>query len=271
MDFDIAMKKIKLTRIPLKKSLLIIPLMMMVFSFLIVTNSCKSPLEVDALRDKDTIFDPNNKPALIKFEPNILDFDMVFPNDESDLEFIIENISKSDVLINQFTHKNSNSTFNLAEEFQPFTLKTSAPDKSKKLKMIFSSSQSGTFIDTVFVNNFQKTILILKAKVPDIYGRDLLFDNTTKGGISGKVLRIFNESQDSVTIAEFSITENQNIFFEEPKIQLPLIIPPKSSINIVVNFNPSEAKTYDSEIRIKVKTDGIVDEIIKLSGTGTNQ
>ncbi len=252
------------------KSILVFQLVWIVSLLLIFSSSCKSPLDVDAIRDKDTIYDPNNKPAEIRFIPELLDFDIVFPDDESEMEFSIENISKDDVLVNQISTKSINSSYKLASEFTPFTLGTSSSNKFKSISMKFSNSKTGIFFDTISVNDFKKPTLILKATVPDVYGRDLVFDNTTKGGISGKVLRIFNETDDSVTISQFSIIENQTVFFEEPKIQLPLTIAGKSSVNIVINFNPAEAKNYKSEIRIKVLTNGIVDEIIKLSGTGVN-
>ena len=234
--------------------------------FLLFLNlfSCKSPLDIDAIRDKDTVFDPNNSPAVIKVIPDNIDFGMVLPNDSMELFFEIENLTKNEVNITKIVFK-QNINFNINKITLPIKLEKLS--KSDKQTIQFRADSAGYYFDTLIFNDYKKPYLFLKAKVPHVYARDLNFEDTKVGGISGKVLRIYNDGSDKATISAIEILENKNIFFNE-SINLPLEILPKSFSNIVINFNPAQSILYKSKIKLSVNSKGIVDDIIELNGNG---
>lgn len=233
-------------------------------SVIIIINSCKSPLDIDAIRDKDTVFDPNNLPALIKVIPDSLDFGLVLPNDTTTCEFELENITKNEINISKILIK-KNIYFKLYESILPFKLEKFS--KSQKISIKFIADSSGYFFDTVIFNDYKKPYLYLKAKVPHVYARDLIFEDTKVGGISGKVLRIYNDGNDTAVVTGVEILENKNIFFNE-QLNQPIEILPKSFSNIVINFNPAQSILYKSKIKLSVNSKGIVDDLIELKGSG---
>lgn len=230
-------------------------------------QSCNSPLDVDVIRQRDTLNDPNNLPAVIEINPQIIDLSYIYLSDSVTHSIKIKNITENKLTIKSIMI--NDNQISLQPEFQSFDLDTKNQSNSiKELLLSFLAKRLGKFNDTIKFNDYKKPYLIIKSIVPTVYGRDVEFDNTLVNNFNGKVLRIYNDGNEKVNITGFEIIDENGVFFNQPKISIPFDIPAKSYESIILSFNPNKVMNFQGIVKLKCNATGFIDDTIKLAGKG---
>jgi hypothetical protein len=242
-------------------------------TLLFLFTSCKDPSVVDANREIIIIHDPNYLPPVLKITPEIIDFGIVHPGKTVSKEFLITNITDKPVVLDKIQAKNFllNYTFNT---LLPFTLEPQNNSGDKKsISFSFKSDETGKYDDKIDWGTYKNPVTIINAKVASVWAEDINFETTKVGSFDLKFLKIYNSSSVTATITEFTIVDEDGVIINEPSVELPLVIEPKSNTkDIILTFYPKDAKIFNPQIKIKVtysSGENFTDETINLVGRGS--
>ena len=211
--------------------------------FLILTFiSCDSPLDVPADKiDEKVIDDPFLKDPVIDIIPDSVNLGYIFPNESSISKVTIQNIKNKNTQINDFQF--SNDYFEL--DFEEVKLQPKGENGDSKIFSVsFTQEQPGIYKDTLIFSGMFHPYLPLTATVPHVFGFDLAFEDTKFGSSpTPSIMTIYNKSEELVEITDLVFSEPE--IFYIPEIEnddFPLPIDSGGKIELLVSFNPQEAK-----------------------------
>lgn len=239
---------------------------------LVLTLSCTDPTSVDADREKIVLDDPSKYPAKYEIKPLTLDFGELLINAEKNIQFNIKNLTNEKLTLNNFSLKNNSSNAQFTSS-QPLILQASGSDlDNQDVSLNLIAKNYGYFKDTLLIDNFKNPLIEVKAEIPALYANDINFPDTRISEFQLVIFNFKNISNKRAVITEFELLDSNNVFLNEPKIELPILVNPNDeSIDIKLTFNPTASLNYSAEIKIKASFDGVdypYRKVIKLSGVG---
>ncbi len=220
------------------------------YILLILLFACESPFDVPAREgEKKVIKDPYLNNPVLKIIPDSLDFGYVLPSEKNLMNFRVINISGENYLIKLC--KFYNELFICKNE--ELTL---APHKTSQdtatFTVVFMQNESGLYIDSMIIDNMYRPVLYASAKVPFVYAEDMDFGKVSVNEISGKIIKIRNNSTDSVTLTSIYLENNQLFRFSQ-KPELPLKIAPKSSSDILLRFSSDKKGEFSDKLIFEIE------------------
>jgi hypothetical protein len=207
----------------------------------IIFAGCQNPMDVTDDRAKEKV---GNKPVDFYFSVDSLIYASAYPDSIIYADLSVINKLKTDLAINTIVPKwgivfgVQNFTpalltpYGTAGDFVPFKLK-------------FTSSESGAFFDTLFVNGKNYPYLLVRAVVYDAYAFDVNFDTLIldSNQTATRKLYLCNNTTRSIKLQSYQFSNPDFEFAED--FNLPLEIPPKSQIIKYIMFSPNQ-QTYSN-------------------------
>lgn len=239
---------------------------------ILLSISCTDPTSVDADREKILIDDPSKSPPKFEVNPSVIDFGEILIDTQNSIEFSIKNLTDSELIIANIQLKNYKEISRFIGQF-PIVLKSKGiAGDNQNVELKFTPNIYGYFADTISFDNFKTPLTLVKATIPALYADDINFSDTRISEFQLELFKFKNISDKQAIITDFELIDENNVFINEPKVQLPLNINPNSESNdIKLTFNPSESANYQAEIRITANFVGAnypFRRIIKIKGKG---
>jgi len=225
------------------------------FSIIILTliflNSCGDPLSVDAVREKKLINDPNDVPAELEFIPDSIIIQEILIGEEISISLNLKNLTSKSLVLSNYVFKNYSDDFIVLNNF-PITINPKETNGSNlELQLKYKPSRYGYLLDTFYFHNFKKPILKINSLVPALYSKDLNFGDISIGDYELKTFKFINLSNTKAIINSFELIDKNNVFLNEPKVNLPIIVKPNSeSEEVRIIFNPTYYSQFNAQIKI---------------------
>jgi hypothetical protein len=239
---------------------------------LILLNSCGDPLSVDAVREKKVINDPNDAPAEFEFIPDSINIQDILIGEEVSLDITIKNLTSKNLILNNYVFKNYSDDFRVLNNLPIFINPKDSYGSNLKLEIKYKPTKYGYLLDTFYFQNFKKPILKINSIVPALYSNDLDFGGVSVGEYELKTFKFTNLSNTTAIINSFELIDKNNVFLNEPKVNLPIIIKPNSeSEEIRIIFNPTYYSQFNGQIKINATFENKnypFRNIINLKGNG---
>ncbi|HRP01038.1 MAG TPA: hypothetical protein PLE30_00150 [Candidatus Kapabacteria bacterium] len=239
-----------------------------------VLYSCTDPTSVDADRKKIVIDDPSKAPPKYEILPNILDFGEILFGQQANLNCSIKNLTNKELLLSNVRLKSNPNLLKLSD-ILPIILNSKGDiNDNKALAFSLQADKYGYFIDTLLIDDNKNPVTIVKASIPALYADDIEFSDTQVSEFQLSSFNFKNISNQKATITEFTLIDENNVFLNEPNVQLPIIINPKSNSNdIKIIFNPNAAISFKAKILINATFEGTdypFRRVVNISGSGRN-
>jgi len=237
-----------------------------IFFILLTAYACSDPASVDADREKKIIYDPNNSPALFEVEPNELDFGSLVKGNSKIIQFKIKNITDKQIKIDNLSLKNHSWLATFSNYNSPVYLSPMGSSSDfVTLEAELTADEVGYFSDTLIFQGHTNPKCVAKAEIPALYAEDVDFNTLNTSEFALRIFQFINLSSYDAVISEFELIDTNGVFFNEPKIQLPLTINPNSkSIDIKLTFNPNRKFEFNAEIKFKAT---FKDAVLPYKGT----
>lgn len=218
---------------------------------LILLNSCGDPLSVDAVREKKVLNDPNDAPAEFEFIPDSINIEEILIGEEISLSLTVKNLTSKSLILNNYIFKNYSDDFIVLNKFPLLINPKESNGSNLKLELKYKPSRYGYLKDTFYFQNFKKPILKINSIVPALYSDDLDFGDILIGEYELRTLKFINLSNTTAIINSFELIDKNNVFLNEPKVNLPIIVNPNSeSEEIRIIFNPTYYNQFNGQIKI---------------------
>lgn len=239
-------------------------------------DSCKSPVDVDASREKRMIsIEPNDDFTGVNTDLNEVDFGLVFRDSSSRQTVSIKLLNNTDkkLLIGNCT-LSKNSSFSFDSSIFPLVLQPVGSEKSTALlKLYYSPRRTGTFSDILKINNVKDLNIKLRATTPSVYVQRVDFPNTYVSRKSTSLIRIYNFGDKGAHVKQIKSFDNPDSVFIIESNLFPQTINPKSYMDINVVFVPVEQKEYIGQIEFDLFSgdNGPIFNYCILKGIGLNK
>jgi hypothetical protein len=214
--------------------------------------SCNSPLEVPANREITLKENPYSNP-MIKFSPNYLNFDFVHPDSSKILTLTIENNQANSYPLTEYHLFFGSNNFKILNKTIPVILESKGTSGSSfEIKIQFTGKSSGTFNDSLLVNNLSYPKAIFEAKVPNIYANDIFLGEFLINEIkTGKII-FKNNSSNPVKINKIKLSQNTEFFnFIDT---FPIEVSRNTSKEIIFNFESNTKGNFSSNLIYEIET-----------------
>jgi hypothetical protein len=192
-----------------------------------------------------------NAPKLT-IEPSVVNFGNTKIGVETTQFITIKNNSDSTYRIKDILFKYNDIGFKLNNYYQSKTL---APGEQDVVEISFISTKTGSFEDSVGLNNdcftSFKAKLIARTGTPKIMVTDIFFNDLTVPNSETKYASITNVGEDDLKITGWVLSDNTNFsvgFGREISQSNPLIIEPSKNFTFQVSFNPISEKFYNEKL-----------------------
>lgn len=218
------------------------------FVLFLISNSCKSPLEVDANRVSNIKLIPTGNTEYLSINENILDFGFVYKGDQRSVSLLMLNDSDTPIKIDSARFDLQPTNFSVNQDEFPFVLAPKGNAESGKIIEIrFNAENIGLFSNRLSFNYDSEPNLDMIAIVPSVYSTNLDFGEQRIGVLNAKSIKIVNHSDQLVTIRGFEFEDTTDVF--NVITPLPQKITPGMSKFIVVGFLPKVAMSYKTKIK----------------------
>lgn len=231
---------------------------------IILLISCESPFDVPAHKgDKKVIKDPFSDNPILKIIPDSLNFDFVFPSQKKSFDFGVINISNDKYQIQSCDFYEDLFVCNNESKFlEPHELN----NDTLFFSVEFTQDESGIYSDSLIIDNMFIPVLYANAVVPFVYAEDVLFGDVNENEITGKIIKIQNNSNDSVTLTSVYLEKNHLFRFSQTP-DLPVTIAPKSSYDILIRFSHDNKGDYSDKLFFEIEEYLIIKNHSELSAT----
>lgn len=227
---------------------------------MIVFTGCQNPMDVSNDIEKEKI---GNKPVDFYFSVDSLIYESVYPDSIKITDLLVLNKKKTNLAINTILPK-WGSAFTV-QDFIPAVLTPyNTVGDNVPFKLKFSSSESGEFFDTLFVNGKDYPYLYLIAIVHDAYAFDVNFDTLYLSILETATRKLYlcNNTTRLIKLKAFQFSNPDFEFAED--FDLPLDIPPKSQIIKYIMFSPKHQNYINPKLTLRFTNAYYPDSVVAL-------
>jgi hypothetical protein len=225
-----------------------------------IIAGCQNPMDVTNDREKEKI---GNKPVDFYFSIDSLIYESVFPDSIMITDLSVINKLKTNLAINTIIPKRG--TLFSIQNFIPAVLTPYGTQTDFiPFKLKFVSSESGSFVDSLFVNGKNYPFLLVRAIVNDAYAYDVNFDTLDLSILETATRKLYlcNNTTRAIKLKSFQFSNTDFEFAGD--FELPLDIPPKSQVIKYIMFSPKQQNYYNPTLKLRFTNAYYPDSIVAL-------
>lgn len=225
-----------------------------VIFYCLAFTSCKSPVDVDAVRREIVQIPPTNDHLeSLKINISQINFGTIIIPQYSEITLFLINLSATDTItIHSVTFLSSISSFSL-DIADSLPIKIAPLDTNHKIRVIFTAQgkNEGVFLDTLTFNNSKLHVIPTQAKAitaETVLVSDVNFGSVKVGNSRYMLATIVNNGNTDVVLESYSIPSGLKPVISFPDILRPITIFANSTAVLTIKFTPTEAPAIFSGI-----------------------